>query len=976
VALGPDGAFRLAFPKDSKKGKLHLVSRFLYLDDPNLKLPCPDGPLNLQPELRGILKGRIALGPIAEPRRKALDRTRLSLSSKSWSESPAHKGRSPETRLDPDGNFEFEFVPGAPDWELSLAAGEFADARRSPIAIVPGQVATVELGTQLLAVLRGVVVDTAGAPVASVAFEHAIGGPEPSKQTRLKSKSGADGTFELAGIPLGTGWLISYLPGYVTRPTQLVELAEGQLVDGLKIVLERGHAITGKINWPDGAPAAGAQVSAVFLEDQELGDTRRSVLRSQRTKTDEAGAYRIEGLPQSSLRVIATAATREKSADAPWNAVAELDAPPPGDLRLELARPCMIRGRVHDTEGNPPTNFSLRARPVWRVKLSDGYTSMDSPDDSKSADGSFVLGGLLPITYEVTAAVSGIERSSPQRVELPGSGQPIEIVVVSPGMASGLVVDPSGNAVSGARVKIGELSVSSGVPCDAAGRFRMENLTPGRHSLVASATGWAPSTRLQIEVVPSSPLDSIVLTLRVSSRIAGEVLDSQGKSEPGRPVRLEQSGPDRDTRTDDHGRFLFEDLAVGQYSLCTRATEAELAALPKQSRQRWANSNDPVPREAQVKLGEGESAHVVLRPSSFENPILVKGRVICAGKGVAGCEVSATPMFAGRASPPATSAADGGFQFQVDGPGPYTFSLEPAEPSADTRVKVSIEARGTVDLVLELPASRVSGLVVDGEGRRLGGTRLELRLDGDRGDASVSGMGGSVDADAQGRFEFTHVAPGTYMLIGSNAWDAPTKHGKTKLGGLVVREGAGLADVKFVMLPGCRVEGYARRPDGQPGAGAQVFVREGSGRILSEDWDVDPAGKFVIEDLPPGRYSFQAVGGHMVSPESELIALAETTPTKLELALQNATDLLVQTLKANDSAVYARLELVDASGRTCTNRGWLSDDAGAKPKGTHLGPAPPGKYKLRGRWPSGAALEQEVQLSGEPVLTLTLREPN
>ncbi len=77
VVLGPDGAFRLAFPEDCKTGALHLAARFLYLDDMKLKLPCVDGPLELQPELRGVLKGRIVLGPIArhasEPAEQVLE---------------------------------------------------------------------------------------------------------------------------------------------------------------------------------------------------------------------------------------------------------------------------------------------------------------------------------------------------------------------------------------------------------------------------------------------------------------------------------------------------------------------------------------------------------------------------------------------------------------------------------------------------------------------------------------------------------------------------------------------------------------------------------------------------------------------------------------------------------------------------------------------------------------------------------------
>lgn len=594
-----------------------------------------------------------------------------------------------------------------------------------------------------------------------------------------------------------------------------------------------------------------------------------------------------------------------------------------------------------------------------------------------SPDGSFVLGGLFSMTYELTAAVSSFEEPHKVRVELPGTGEPVEILVTTRCAVSGSVVDPYGRAVGGAEVRAKGWDGPPGVESGADGRFRIEGVKPETHNLVAKARGWAPSEPTQIGMSASGSPEDVVLRLRPPGRIAGEVLAADGKPEADRPLRLERAGLQLDARSDSQGRFLFDELAPGDYSVFTRATELELARLPSRAKAESRNCSDPIPRGASIKLGEGEVANVTLKPDPpLANPIRVDGKVRCAGRPVEGCEISAFRLSPGSfaKSPEATSGADGRFQFRVDGPGPYSFSISPPRDAPTTKVRVEIESRGAVELVLEVPAGGIRGVTVDAEGRRVGDISLELEPE----DASGGAIGsrGWLRSDGQGRFEFAHVAPGQYLITGESHDDALVHHGKTSRGGFIVSEGVALDEVKFVMLAGCRVEGTVRRPDGQPAAVALIRVREESGSQWLNQAAADSNGQYVLQGLPPGRYSIQAQTDRLASQETEPLSLGASAPSKIDLVLQEATDLDVVSLDAEGKVCFLMLELLDSRGRRSLSGRWLTRDSDARPTARRIGPLAPGTYTLRAMWPDGRALEQEVKLTGERTLELTLRPPN
>jgi hypothetical protein len=496
--------------------------------------------------------------------------------------------------------------------------------------------------------------------------------------------------------------------------------------------------------------------------------------------------------------------------------------------------------------------------------------------------------------------------------------------------------------------------------------------------LRARAKGWAPSAPLEFQVAADGPKEDVQLQLRTPGRIVGEVLDAGRTPEPDRPVSIEGESLAPRTRTDAQGRFAFEDLPAGQYDLRTLATTAEASVNSRSD-----DYPDPLPRTARVTLGEGQTSSVTLSAEGgLKDPILIKGRVVCSGKAVAGCDVGTywRTDGSGSFSPRVRSAADGSFQLRVDGAASYPFDVEPSVMGPRTTFVLPIESRKVVEIVLELPAGRIEGCVVDREGRRVGGVRLELRSERTSSPGiGVNTYGGSTQSDAQGRFQFDHLAAGSYSIMGTPSTETDPRLGKTTQNGFVVTGGAALRDVKFVLSLGCHLDGRVLLPGGDPGAGAWIHIRDASGWSVSPSCSADEVGKFTLDGLPPGRYSFQAYLGNRASQESVDLDLGEALPTTLDLALQDSTDLYVQLLDSSGNPTPAMLQILDARGRDDTLmliEMQREDTATDKLPGRRYGPIPPGKYTLQCSWVGGGSLTQELQVTGERTQQLTLRAAN
>ena len=193
--------------------------------------------------------------------------------------------------------------------------------------------------------------------------------------------------------------------------------------------------------------------------------------------------------------------------------------------------------------------------------------------------------------------------------------------------------------------------------------------------------------------------------------------------------------------------------------------------------------------------------------------------------------------------------------------------------------------------------------------------------------------------------------------------------GRSTLGGLKVEDGRTLEGLELVLQPACRVEGNVIGSDGAPVAGATVIALDEKGRRLT-GWEretTDAAGHFAFESLPPVRATFCATKGMQSSGASTWVQISEGEPSKVDLALVNATLLFVQPVDAQGNGVQADVQVLDARG---LDQGSLSDwnvQPSAPQPGHRFGPLAPGKYTVVVMLKDKPDVRQEVTLSGDPT---------
>jgi RNA polymerase sigma factor (sigma-70 family) len=401
----------------------------------------------------------------------------------------------------------------------------------------------------------------------------------------MKTKTGIYGTVVLLlAALLTTSWLLTSAPD--TRPASepnpkpLVAEADGTTgVDAVRIAIQREQVPSAK---PSAAPSAfGTGASLLIRTRWETGGGLAQGVGVRVQDTDKLeiprmavsnarGETRFDGLRPGKIRVrLARYVEREIAVVEGRESTMDLVIPAGRD----------VHGTVVDTAGQPVANaeiLSIRGgtRPQWTQILarSDarGRFSLRSMHQYN------VIGaraaGYATSNFCIVVMIPRSENGTGQLcVELPGP----EAVL------RGTVLDPAGDPLAGAWVKVGgdtrrlKASGRSTPPfqhlrTDERGEFAACNLRPGGVPVRVYAEGVSPWTATVLCEV--SVTNRVTVQLSHGGTLEGRVLDSSGRSIPDAEVEIQ--GLDYPavtaTQSDSDGRYRLEYVPAGSFMVDVR----------------------------------------------------------------------------------------------------------------------------------------------------------------------------------------------------------------------------------------------------------------------------------------------------------------------------------------------------------------------------------------------------------------------
>ncbi len=865
-----DGTFRIAFSSKTRRGRIDVVARYLYLPDRWLVKFDSSGKPKEEIVLEPLLGGRV-IARVLPPRSAAFSEDPLegvevvtSAGEAGWT--TGVEGEWEIGGLEPEGGH--IVIARSPLW---------ADGRVSDVSVEPGGTTAIDVPLSLGVRLLGEVRDTGGqlvhgAQVTALTAEAARRRIPFMISNPLGAGTAAGGSFELRGIPPGDLVLVAERDGYLDAQFEVGELADGQERHGILLRLDRGGVVSGTVRWPGGVPAAGASVrisQGDTIERFELERIKGEVV------VGADGYFEFGGLERETPCGLTASAIHPDDQPDPTSKVqrmlarriprwmARREGVMPGDqtLLLDLTPGDVLTGVVVDDAAEPIEAFKVTAFPA-RTGIFSANSMRPVRGRFRDSEGRFLLKGLQPGDWEVKVHAPGHAESERRPVRLPGAA-PLRFVLARTATLSGVVYLPDGEVAARARVLVTHGgSGTTAATADQKGVFSVDGIDPGPIVAVADGEGQASSLPFETDLGPAERRGGVVLRLQPGARIVARVHPEAG-TRSGRQVNLAGEGRQDAAQTGGDGQVQFDGLDAGKYSITLEPEEgSDFGGDPSDWLLRLARQ-----KSVEVEVSPGRTAEVILGAPS-PTAVRVRGTVRDGPDPVPRALVTASEEGGNARRPTAAARAgeDGRYELTLDRPGQWRFSV-----GAQLRDRVAwveeVPAVETHELDFELPSTRLVGQITGPGGEVLRGLQVTL----------VDAQSDAADGDWQsrrfaateedGRFEFGSLRPGTYHLRagGSDGWGFSEKGARygRELVVVEVREGDGRIERDISLREAGKISGVLEEISGTPVAGARIRISDEEGRPYSP-WDnvrTDAAGSFTCDGLAPGDHLVQAYLG-------------------------------------------------------------------------------------------------------------------
>ena len=469
-----------------------------------------------------------------------------------------------------DAQGQFAFAALAPGTHTLLASdGEHAPASSAPITIGERPLTNIEIVMKQGGVIAGVVVDDAGKPAAFATIRVGADGNQMWMVASRQATTDKTGAFEVRGLAR-TKLQARAESDLAASKIETLDLTQEPTRKGLRFVLDVKGTISGIVVNESGQPVAEAQVNA--YPDLLGGASAEgiSLIGTSSGTTDGAGAFVIRGLPEGGYRVWAG---RSAGGQREWGEQGVKAKAGDKNVKITLTSPGIVVGKIVLENGNAPKLAAVRLG--------------QHPSTPAANDGTFKLTDVAPGKHDLRIHGPEFAEFIQRDVDVQaGKTTDLGTIKVLRGRKLvGKVVDATGAAVAGAKVKVGDMLFSvegaeeqienfeqmygaHSALTDQDGQFTLIGITKKRTSVMADHPARGRSHALSIpEGIDDPP--PITLALRGFGTISGKVT-LKGQPVSGATVSDTPKGGGTQiqiAQSHDDGTFMLTKAAEGTHVL-------------------------------------------------------------------------------------------------------------------------------------------------------------------------------------------------------------------------------------------------------------------------------------------------------------------------------------------------------------------------------------------------------------------------
>lgn len=767
--------------------------------------------------------------------------------------------------------------------------------------------------------------------------------------------SGPRGAFELTTRPWrGALAFQAVAPGYLLAEVD-AESLERTTASEVAVALTPVVTLAGQVMDAGGQPLADARIHAE--PDAGTWPARRPPQGTQLTTSSGDGSFRFRRiLPRTAYRLMVRAS----------GFPAKLVEVPPIDpgaetrqLLVTLTGGSGAWGRVTDTEGNPVAKAEVTLHWPTAARRSEHRRSIPTDTATTDEQGRFRFSALGAGRYEVALAHAEYVGTGDSTAEVKAGEEESylgEFTLLAGAKLHGRVIDSRGGPVASATIT----ALGSGAEApertaisDTEGQFRLSGLSHDLVRLRVRADGHPP---LAVFTRPGAD-EPLVIELSAGALLTGRVTDDASAPVAAASVwllpDLENQGRtvawdsrDHATQTNGEGRFRFEHVAPGKWSLDVRSGQSRGSVD-------GIHLQEGAEREVDLRLRKRSDLTITVTDESNRPVADASIRVTYAGRPLA------TVLGSTDASGRARIAVDVGVAAVHVAHRQYrekstSVELVPGVNDLAVRLLAGGTIRGYVRSADHAPLSRATVLA-----------QTDASLDLPAFARRFLGVAAEAETDAEGRFEIAGLEPGRYVVSARAVGFAANAVERA-----IEIAGQSTAVVDIVLTPGGSITGIVT---GLPPS-RLVDVEISATRFAErETTSPDHAGAFALSNLALGEWTITATSGDLAGPRTVRRAVTIRDAVEsvfVELPFERGFRFSGQVLASGKPLVGGLLSVRRTGSEEV--RATMTDHRGR----FAMEGLPLGGYELTIRRTMGAIDQRLIDLSGDlQGLTIDLQPP-